>query len=81
MPNGEGFPVPLYPGAERFAMDEQPVNYQFPACLTCARKHAGLPTCQAFPLGIPDEILDGSNRHNQPVEGDHGLTYLPLMAS
>ena len=33
--------------------------------------------CEAFPLGIPEEILSGENEHREPVEGDDGLTYLP----
>ena len=33
--------------------------------------------CEAFPLGIPEEILSGENEHREPVEGDEGLTYLP----
>ena len=31
--------------------------------------------CQAFPLGIPQEILDGKNKHLKPYPGDDGLTY------
>ena len=34
--------------------------------------------CEAFPLGIPEEILSGENEHREPVAGDGGLTYLPL---
>jgi hypothetical protein len=26
-------------------------------------------TCQAFPNGIPREILDGSDEHKEPLEG------------
>lgn len=33
--------------------------------------------CEAFPMGIPEEILSGDNPHTEPVEGDGGLTYKP----
>ena len=32
--------------------------------------------CDAFPRGIPAEILSGANDHTGPVEGDDGLLYL-----
>ena len=31
--------------------------------------------CEAFPKGIPEEILSGEDEHLKPVEGDGGLTY------
>jgi hypothetical protein len=31
--------------------------------------------CDAFPFGIPDEILDGVADHRKPVEGDHGIRF------
>ena len=31
--------------------------------------------CAAFPAGIPREILDGSNDHTQPINGDHGILF------
>lgn len=45
-------------------------------CTTCARKSPWGPTCEAFPNGIPEEILDGSDQHRTPVTGDGGLTYV-----
>ena len=31
--------------------------------------------CLAFSGRIPKEILNGSNDHRKPVEGDHGLRF------
>lgn len=31
--------------------------------------------CEAFPDGIPTEILSGENDHIKPYPGDHGITY------
>ena len=33
--------------------------------------------CEAFPTGIPEEILSGKNEHLEPYPGDDGLTYEP----
>lgn len=41
------------------------------------RKEMGL-TCDAFPDGIPREIIMGDSDHREPVEGDHGLQFEPL---
>lgn len=32
-------------------------------------------TCDAFPQGIPDAILDNEVDHRQPVDGDHGIQF------
>jgi hypothetical protein len=46
------------------------------ACVTCRHKREG-GTCAAFPKGIPREILNGKERHEQPVKGDNGTQYEP----
>jgi hypothetical protein len=33
--------------------------------------------CDAFPDGIPEAIIRSRGDHRQPVEGDHGLQFLP----
>jgi hypothetical protein len=33
--------------------------------------------CQAFPEGIPREVLDGENDHRDPIPGDGGKRYTP----
>lgn len=53
-----------------------------PICMECGRFHRdrkemGL-TCDAFPDGIPDEIIMGDSDHKEPVEGDHGLQFEPM---
>ncbi|HMA37539.1 MAG TPA: hypothetical protein VKY74_24005 [Chloroflexia bacterium] len=48
-----------------------------PACWTCVHKHANAATCTAFPDGIPEEILDGTDPHTDPYPGDHGILYTP----
>ena len=31
--------------------------------------------CEAFPNGIPEEILSGEVDHTKPVNGDHGIQF------
>ena len=32
--------------------------------------------CDAFPLGIPEDIALGTNKHIEPISGDDGITFL-----
>ena len=34
--------------------------------------------CDAYPEGIPDEILDNKVDHREPFEGDRGLRFEPI---
>lgn len=44
------------------------------ACETCKHKHDG-PTCEAFPQGIPEDILAGRNQHRDRYPGDGGTIW------
>lgn len=46
-------------------------------CPTCSR-YRGLLACDAFPDGIPQEILSGLVDHADPYPGDQGLRYQEL---
>lgn len=51
-----------------------------PPCYTCKHMHKGALspkhlTCDAFPDGIPDDIIFGDNMHDEPYPGDHGIQY------
>ena len=48
-------------------------------CLNCARFWLS-GGCEAFPSGIPEEILRGEFDHTRPYPGDNGLRYVPLKA-
>ena len=54
-----------------------------PLCRTC--KHwrrddfSGF-TCNAFPDGIPDAILESDHDHRKPYPGDNGIRYEPVKA-
>ena len=47
------------------------------ACDDCVHLHLRkiIPTCNAFPVKIPDSISFGGNPHTEAVEGDRGIRY------
>ena len=55
-------------------------------CLYCTRYHDPMrsekfsirygSTCDAFPKGIPDAILDNEVDHRHPVKGDGGMRFV-----
>ena len=49
------------------------------ACVSCKYWGGRLNPreCEAFPDGIPSDILSGMNNHSTPVKGDGGLRYTP----
>lgn len=51
-----------------------------PICLFCKRyreamKFGDPDTCDAFPQGIPEEILLGGFDHRKPFKGDGGVRF------
>jgi hypothetical protein len=47
-----------------------------PICTFCIHNNwSKRKTCAAFPGGIPDEIWQGKNPHQLPVDGDHGIQF------
>ena len=50
-----------------------------PICLRCAYTfgYKWPDTCEAFPDGIPQGILDCTMDHTKPIEGDHGKQFFP----
>ena len=64
-------------------------NYPLSPCATCIRLTAHMnpakETCQAFPKGIPTEILDGIDKDRNPVthtsrhkDQDNDLLFLDI---
>ena len=53
-----------------------------PKCSTCVhfigRGGNRMLVCEAFPEGIPDDILLGWSPHTGAVEGDNGIQYTPV---
>lgn len=58
--------------------DDDPYPYT-PMCKVCRhlRSIQGW-TCDAFPHGIPDKILDEKHDHRTPYPGDHGIRFAPV---
>lgn len=46
-------------------------------CFFCKHAKKGK-VCDAFPEGIPVEILLNKKDHRNPVDGDHGITFSPI---
>lgn len=54
-----------------------------PICLYCKRYRRDDPdrlTCDAFPAGIPETIIESRLDHRKPVNGDRGLRFDPVDA-
>lgn len=65
---------PDEPNLHERRMDEELVLEAVGICHTCVHKR-DVYTCDAFPDGIPVEILTGDAIHNRPYPGDRGIRY------
>lgn len=50
-------------------------DFRMSQCASCFHKHIGKPTCDAFPEGIPQPLLSGDVKHDDPYPGDGGFRY------
>ncbi len=66
---------PRGPSATQRYTDWDEQTLDLAACITCKHKHNDGPTCDAFPDGIPNDVLDGRNPHTEPIEGDGGIVW------
>lgn len=48
------------------------------SCITCQHKDLGVPTCSAYPMGIPAAIAAGKDKHYQTRGDDGGIVYTPI---
>lgn len=46
-------------------------------CFVCKRIDADAGTCEAFPGGVPGEMIVMNHDHRTPFEGDHGILWEP----
>ena len=44
-------------------------------CIFCRHLKEGSARCDAFPDGIPDDILFALHDHREPYEGDRGIRF------
>ena len=54
------------------------MSISFPLCDVCKHLHNGKKskaTCDAFPEGIPSEVLWNKHDHHMPYPGDHGIQF------
>jgi hypothetical protein len=50
-------------------------NVSAPPCLFCRHLKEGRVRCEAFPEGIPDDLLFGLHDHREPYDGDRGIRF------
>jgi len=43
-------------------------------CVLC-KHYNGVLKCDAFPMGIPQEIISGLVSHKEPYKGDNGIQF------
>lgn len=53
-------------------------DVQSTQCLQCKHYRMSEDACDAFPTGIPAEIITGEFDHTHPYPGDNGVRFEPL---
>ena len=57
------------------------MNFNAPMCLACKRYDPETGACEAYPGGVPEEIIVGNWDHRFPKPGDRGLRFDPKPGS
>lgn len=65
----------MAPITSRFHPSMDPVFERLGICHTCVHRRANGLNCDAFPEGIPVEIIIGDVLHTSPYPGDNGIQY------
>ncbi len=60
---------------DRFLVRVSMAPGEIPCQCNSCRHHRGFGKCDAFPAGIPKDILSNRILHNHPVPGDGGIQY------
>jgi hypothetical protein len=55
---------------------ESDPEMRWPSCARCKHKHLNAMTCEAFPGGIPLDILDAEDLHTTSRAGE--VTFAPV---
>ena len=57
------------------------INIKYIQCFFCKNfvpKKINFLFCEAFPGGIPEEILTGEHDHKNQYDGDNGIQFEPI---
>lgn len=57
------------------------MTISYTLCATCVHLHRDrldATTCDAFPDGIPTEIIESRFDHREPYPGDNGIQFEPI---